>query len=311
MKFRPLPLIALTLSLFLSNCTKDNIINNKVPTADAGESKTIKVNETPGSITLSGKGSDADGKIVGYTWSQVSGPNAAQIVNDGAAETEVNNLIVGTYIFQLMVVDNDGATGLDTTSLIVTGPVYDTLALQPNKNPDEVHIWGNSSLNGSGPAQPEIGAAAWTSGDNVTMRAAFKFNLSSIPSNAVIKSAKLTLYSNPTPLNGDHISANSGTDNSMLIQRITTDWAAASVTFNNQPSSTNTNQVIIPSTSQGFLDLPDVDVTELVKNMTGANSNYGFLIKLQNETPYNSRIFCSSFYTTESKHPKLVVVYSK
>lgn len=61
--------------------------------------------------------------------------------------------------------------------------------------------------------------------------------------------------------------------------------------------------------SRNPIDLIDVDVTELVKGMTGTNTNNGFFIRLQNEVIYNSRIFCSSFYPTEEKHPKLEVTY--
>ena len=137
------------------------------------------------------------------------------------------------------------------------------------------------------------------------------FNLSSIPANATILSAKLTLYSNPTPQNGDLVHANSGPDNTMLIQRVTSSWIAANVKWTNQPSVTIANQIVIPHTSQPFLDLVDVDVKALVQPMVTGNVNYGFMIRLQTENIYNSRIFASSFYSNQSLHPKLVVEYTK
>ena len=314
MNFKNPSLIILSLSIMLfTNCTKEEIINNKIPIAEAGESRVIELQEIEGSATLTGTGADADGNVVAYLWSQISGPNASEIVNEGSASTEVKKLITGVYTYQLMVIDDGGATGVDTVSLTVKGPVVFTLIQQPANNPNEVHIWGNSSLNGSGPGQPEIGAVSWTDGSTIGMRAAFKFALSSIPSTATITSAKLSLYSNPTPLNGHHpddLRANFGSNNAMLIQRITSSWTAGAVTWNDQPASTTSHQVIIPHTSAAFLDLIDIDVTELIKDMTGTNTNNGFMIRLQNEVVYNSRVFCSSFYTTAEKHPKLVVTYS-
>lgn len=316
MKRSSFPLITLiAATLLFSNCTKEEIVNNKTPIAEAGESRTIELKEGKGSTRLTGTGVDLDGKIVAFLWSQVSGPNSADIVSEGSASTDVKNLIKGMYLFQLMVVDDGGATGVDTVSVSVNERELITLSLQPANNPDEVVIFGNSTIDETGPYTKEIGAEAWTkNGSPVVLRAVFKFNFSSIPSSATIKNAKLSLYSHPGPINGHHsdeVRANYGSDNSMLIQKVTEAWNPETLKFNNQPSSSSTNQVVIPSTNKAFLDLVEIDVTQLVKDMTGPNSNYGFSLRLQNEVYYNSRIFASSEYSDAAKHPKLVIVYAK
>jgi hypothetical protein len=244
-------------------------------------------------------------------WSEVSGPNVPVIVSESSPATLVSGLISGVYIFQFMAVNDEGLSGIDTVSITVTPSPIMTLSLQPDNNPTEVHIWGNSSgLDQSTPDSHELGAAEWTyNGQNIGIRAAVKFDLSLIPLNAVITSAKLSLYSNPNALNGDHVKPNSGTDNSMFIQKITTTWDASTVNWIHQPATTNTDQVAIASTALPTLDLVDIDVTKLVAAMVNNSTNYGFLIRLQNETLYNSRIFCSSKYPDATKHPKLVVVY--
>jgi hypothetical protein len=153
-------------------------------------------------------------------------------------------------------------------------------------------------------------AESWTNGGSpVTFRSIFKIDLSGIPGNAKLTSAKLSLYSDPNPNNGDLVHANSGSDNSMLLQRITSSWTS-SVKWQNQPSTDASSQIVIPHTNQSFLDVTDIDVTNMVKTMI-QSGNYGFMIRLQNEVAYNTRIFVSSRYSDATKHPKLVLQYQQ
>jgi hypothetical protein len=299
----------LTLTLFLISCTKDDVIENEVPVADAGPSKAITLPVS--SETLSGTGTDKDGKVVAYLWSQVSGPSASVIVNPGAASTEVQDLVEGSYLFQLMVTDNKGATGVDTTRIIVNPAVTQTLSLQPSNNPFEVEIFTYNGQDVGQVGAADIPIEAWTiNGIPITVREVIKFDLSSIPNNATIISANLYLYSYPTPtLNGNLTDANQGTNNKMFVQQVIANWSPTSIKWSNQPATTTTNQVAVPSTTQSILDL-NLDVKNMVTSMVSSNANYGFMLKLENEVTYTSRIFVSSFNTAYvSRHPKLVVVY--
>lgn len=105
-----------------------NPVPNQPPTANAGGNKSITL--PTNSVTLNGSGSDPDGTIASYQWKENSGPNSATIVSPTSASTVVNNLIAGTYVFQLTVTDNQGATQSSTMQLIVnaTAPPPD----QPN-----------------------------------------------------------------------------------------------------------------------------------------------------------------------------------
>lgn len=93
------------------------------------------------------------------------------------------------------------------------------------------------------------------------------------------------MFSNPDPLNGigEDPVANFDAGNSLLIQRITSPWHAASVTWVYQPATTEVIQVVVPHIREDFLDVVDLDVTDLVRSMSVANENNGFLIRLQNE----------------------------
>jgi hypothetical protein len=57
--------------------------------------------------------------VTGYTWTQLSGPSAATIATPNAAVTSVSSLIKGTYVFELTVTDDNGATGKDWTQVKV------------------------------------------------------------------------------------------------------------------------------------------------------------------------------------------------
>jgi hypothetical protein len=303
---RYLLLALFSVVLLSTSCKKDNV--NQSPIPDAGASQTITLPTE--SVTLAGTGKDPDGKIVSYLWSQVAGPSASAIVDPGASSTVVGGLVKGSYIFQLSVWDNLGGIGVDTMVVIVNPSPVKTLTLQPDNNPNE---YGVSLLNGnnaSGLTDWSIDVDAWTRyGEFWIIRCFLKFDLGTIPSTATIKAAHLYLYSNPAPITGDQVNANSGPTNSFTIQQLSADWSPSTTTWFNQPAGLTNNQIIIPSTTSSMLDL-NVDVTAQVASMVNNNANYGFVLKLQSEVTYNSRIFVASHNQNyPDKHPKLVVEY--
>jgi len=94
-----------------------NASANIAPVASAGSDQTITL--PVNSITLSGSGSDADGTVVSYLWTKLSGPSSGNITNTSLASTSVTGLVQGVYQFQLKVMDNNGATGTDIIQVAV------------------------------------------------------------------------------------------------------------------------------------------------------------------------------------------------
>jgi hypothetical protein len=91
---------------------------NQPPTASAGPAQSV--NE--GSVaTLSGSGTDSDGTIASYAWTQTAGPVVTLLnANTATASFAAPSVSVNTVLtFQLVVTDNQGATGLATTSVTV------------------------------------------------------------------------------------------------------------------------------------------------------------------------------------------------
>jgi hypothetical protein len=291
------------------NSCNDKEVQTKKPVVDAGPAVAMKV--TADSVLLSATVTEENGTITEYLWRKVSGEGTPDILTPNEKDTWVKNLVEGVYVFQIMVRNDNGDIGTDIVTVDVLEADTLTFSSAPANNQDEVHLFGNATIDQTDTIAPEImGAMGTYLGDTVGIRALLKFDLSQIPDTANIVSAKLSLYSNPTPLNGIDGNPNYGTNNALLIQRVGAAWQYNTVTWLNQPEGVVDGQIEIPHTDEPTLDLTDIDVTNLVAEMK-VQGNNGFLIKLKTEEAYNFRIFCSSKYADATKHPKLEVVYAK
>jgi hypothetical protein len=152
----------------------------------------------------------------------------------------------------------------------------------------------------------DLNAIAWTNSGNISnIRSLIQFDLSSIPANAVVTSALLSLYYNPSSTEGTH----SGT-NTALLQRVTSSWGELTVTWDTQPTTTTVNQATLPSSSSSTQDYPNINVTAMVQEMvTNPSTNFGFMLRQQTETIFRKMIFASSDNVTAALRPKLVVSY--
>ncbi|MBS1664282.1 MAG: T9SS type A sorting domain-containing protein, partial [Bacteroidetes bacterium] len=108
-----------------------------LPVANAGGDVSITL--PTNSVKLAGSGSETNGTIVGYTWTQVNGPSTASIVSPNVSTTVISNLVAGVYTFQLTVKDNSGVTATDQVQVTVN-PAAAPPANQPpvaNAGPDQ------------------------------------------------------------------------------------------------------------------------------------------------------------------------------
>lgn len=90
---------------------------NQIPVANAGSDVVITL-PTSGT-TLNGAGTDADGTISSYAWIKLSGPSATLTGASTATLQVADMLTPGTYVFQLAVTDDDGATDTDDVTVTV------------------------------------------------------------------------------------------------------------------------------------------------------------------------------------------------
>jgi hypothetical protein len=186
-----------------------------------------------------------------------------------------------------------------------TPPDCNTIILRPSAEGKDAEIY---SLQPTTNLNNELFRAnAWTFGGNLGIqRSLLAFDLSSIPANAEINAVYLSLYALDIPNDQSH----SG-DNGAVLRRITSSWNESTVNWNNQPSTTNTNQVGLLAAESGYQNFLNIDVTELVKDMVADPANsFGFLMQLQNEEALRRLGFSSSDYSAPQKHPKLEICYT-
>lgn len=107
-----------TVNVTVNKATTKNVpTTGAVPVASAGNDTTLVFPEN--SVTLEGKGTTSGGSIKSWQWSQVSGPSVSTLSSANTANTVVNNLVEGTYQFELTVRDDGGLVGKDTVNVTV------------------------------------------------------------------------------------------------------------------------------------------------------------------------------------------------
>ncbi|RYF87106.1 MAG: DNRLRE domain-containing protein [Chitinophagaceae bacterium] len=172
--------------------------------------------------------------------------------------------------------------------------------------------WANGNLYSNASVLPELAAATSPSGagyGTVTSRSFLAFDLNSLPPNAQIISAKLSLYG--LPASNAIPQGNQGANN-LLVQRVVDNWDQTTVTWNTQPATTTTGQVELPQTTATFnYDVTNIDVTQLIRDMRTLtpNKTAGFCLRLKTEALWRSVIFASTHHAMAAKRPTLKIVY--
>jgi type IX secretion system substrate protein len=159
------------------------------------------------------------------------------------------------------------------------------------------------------PNYPDFLANAWTNGGNpLTERSLMQFDFSSIPMNATIISAQLSLYGHNSIDNTQNSSPLSGS-NASLLQRVTAAWSPNTVTWNNQPATTTTNQVPLAESISSTENYLNIDIKNMVVDMIN-NGNYGFMFRLDTESYYRCLLFATMANSDTATFPTLVINYS-
>ena len=156
-----------------ATATDDIIITvnpvNASPTATAGNDQSADEQTT---VTLSGGGSDTDGTIASYVWSQLSGTSVT-LTNANTATTSFTAPLLTTQeqlSFRLTVTDNEGASATD--DIIITVNPVNALPSANAGSDQSVDEQTTTTLSGSGSdTDGSIASYAWSqlSGSSVTL----------------------------------------------------------------------------------------------------------------------------------------------
>ncbi|RYY59269.1 MAG: DNRLRE domain-containing protein [Chitinophagaceae bacterium] len=146
-------------------------------------------------------------------------------------------------------------------------------------------------------------------GATIKSRAYLSFNLSEIPSDAEIVSAKLSLFGMSSYFT---IPQGNLGDNTFYIQRVTENWNQSTLTWNSQPATVTEDQVTVPGTTVQYnYNVTDIDITPLIKAIKAQtpDKTAGVCLKLKTETPTNTIVFASARNDDPTKRPRLAIVY--
>lgn len=183
----------------------------------------------------------------------------------------------------------------------------DTLIFQPGPNEGKDALIRDDYPDTPMGLETNFTSNAWTVGGiPCLLRSLIEFNLSSIPKNTIIVSAKLSLFCN---VNSGIYQLQSG-DNQSFLLRVTQPWDENSVTWNNQPFTTMENPVILSTSTSNTQNYPNIDVTSQVQEMVNKpTANFGWMLQLVTEQFYASMVFASSDNSVEDWRPKLTIIY--
>lgn len=202
---------------------------NVNPVANAGPDVTLFL--PTNTVNITGTGTDADGTIASYSWTQISGPSVT-VSNNTNPTVTLSNMVAGVYAFRLTVTDNLGAISIDDV-LVTVNPAVTNQAPVASAGPNIALTLPVNSTNliGSGSdVDGTIASYSWTkvSGPTVTL---------TNPSTAVLSVTDL--------LEGIYVFRLTVTDNAGATGSATTQITVLPSSVNQSPTVTTGSNITL------------------------------------------------------------------
>ena len=149
------------------------------------------------------------------------------------------------------------------------------------------------------------------------MRGWVAFNISSIPSGALVLRAQLRLRIWYKTTNDPAHKVGDSTGRIYGVYRITQPWQEYGVTWANQPNYTEEQHATapVPAGQTNWSGPPMYmywDVTDIVRDWESGISNYGFMVRdTQENSPilYSTQFFTHNQVPDQTYYPRLIVTY--
>lgn len=190
--------------------------------------------------------------------------------------------------------------------------ILNILVLQPGPISGKDAVFGKAVPNNNYGDIQDIHLYGWTHGGMLVLnRVAIDFDLSVLPENAIIDSALISLYFNASSpyLTTIGYEGHYG-DNGFTIERIIEEWDEKSITWSNQPGTTEEYKVFIEDSSDPTKDYLDIGITQIVvDSYKNLNNSFGFMLKHTEEEAFKVTYFASSDHEDKSIRPKLKIFY--
>jgi hypothetical protein len=141
-------------------------------------------------------------------------------------------------------------------------------------------------------------------------RGLLHFDLDEIPEESEILSAKLSLFAFNNYSGSFQLSEGHYGDNSCNLKMVTESWGNSTVTWNNQPMTTDDYQVVLEQSTSPNQNYTDIDVTNMFQYLSdNRDLNHGLKLSLINEVLGNNLSFHSKESTDSEKRPKLEITF--
>lgn len=186
-----------------------------------------------------------------------------------------------------------------------------TIDLRPGESTgDDVFFWSYSgSANNGNTETSRFQISEWTRlPERTEQTQLLRFDLSVLPDNAIITSAKLSMYFDPDNTDGRGYGHYGDVPTDFYIQRVAEAWSSESITYNSRPAIDTTGQLLLPGHTEIDQNYEGIDVTDMVSRMA-AGENYGFYFQMASDEIYQVIKFASSNHSDFTRRPKLEITF--